>query len=167
MKIAVFVDGANFFYTQRDGLKWWVDPKRLLDFLGKKGEIVDAYYYIGKSAPPEARQQGYLKALACMGYSLVTKELKSILQDDGTYRQKANLDIEIVLDMFNTIENYDCAVLVSGDCDFERPLQLLRSRGKKFLVMSTEGFVSQELRAVAGMHYIDFENIKDQVEKDS
>lgn len=79
--------------------------------------------------------------------------------------RKANLDIEIVLDMFNSIEHYDMAVLVSGDGDFERPLQLLRARGKKFLIMSTQGFVAREIREVAGMHFIDFEDIKCEIQK--
>jgi uncharacterized LabA/DUF88 family protein len=165
MKISVFVDGANFFYMQRDGLQWFADAKKILDWIRRKGEIVDAFYYIGEDVPPEVKQQNYLTALTYMGYSLVTKTMKSIIQSDGTEIKKANLDIEIVLDMFNTIENYDMAVLISGDGDFERPLQLLRARGKRFLVMSTTGFVARELREVAGMHYIDFKDIRGDVEK--
>jgi uncharacterized LabA/DUF88 family protein len=165
MKISVYVDGANFFYMQRNKLGWWIDTEKLLDFIKAKGDIVDAFYYVGKDIPPEARQDAFLKALTYMGYSLVTKDLKTVIQEDGSEKRKANLDIEIVLDMFNTIEHYDMAVLVSGDGDFERPLQLLRARGKKFLVMSTQGFVAREIREVAGMHFIDFEDIKDEVEK--
>lgn len=88
------------------------------------------------------------------------------MQADGTPTQKANLDIEIVLDIFNTIDLYDMAILVSGDGDFERPLQLLRVRGKRFLVLSTQGFVARELREVAGMHYIDFQDIRESVERE-
>jgi uncharacterized LabA/DUF88 family protein len=44
-----------------------------------------------------------LTALADIGYSIITKELKIIVLDDGREIRKANLDIEIVLDMFNTI----------------------------------------------------------------
>jgi uncharacterized LabA/DUF88 family protein len=165
MNISVYVDGANFFYMQRNKLGWWIDTEKLLDFIKAKGDIVDAFYYVGKDIPPEARQDAFLKALTYMGYSLVTKDLKTVIQEDGSEKRKANLDIEIVLDMFNTIEHYDMAVLVSGDGDFERPLQLLRARGKKFLVMSTQGFVAREIREVAGMHFIDFEDIKDEVEK--
>ncbi len=91
-------------------------------------EIIDAYYYVGEENPPDTRQQGFLTALADIGYSIITKELKIIVLDDGREIRKANLDIEIVLDMFNTIENYDMAILVSGDGDFERPLRLLRAR---------------------------------------
>lgn len=166
MRIALFVDGANFFYMQKDDLHWWVDPKKLLDYVKCKGNLVDAYYYIGKGVPPEARQDNYLKALTYMGYSLVTKELKSILQEDGTYKQKANLDIEIVLDMFNTIDNYDMAVLVSGDGDFQRPICLLKARGKKYLVIATQQMMARELRETVGMHYEDFRDLKEFIEKD-
>lgn len=67
--------------------------------------------------------------------------------------------------MFNTIDNYDMAILISGDGDFERALQLLKARGKKYKVIATSGMISKEIRNVCGMHYIDFQNIKDLVEK--
>lgn len=165
-RVAVFLDGANYFFMQKDGLGWFADPKKLLKYITKYGEIVDAYYYIGHDSPPEAKQQAYLDALPNMGYSLVTKQIKTIFDSKtGTTKKKANLDIEIVLDMFNTIDNYDIAILVSGDGDFERPLQLLKSRGKQFRVIATEKFVAREIRSVAGMHYIDFKDIKNEVIK--
>ena len=148
MRIAVFVDGANFFYMQKDRMHWWVDPKRLLEWVRKRGEVVDAYYYVGVDSRAESQQDNFLKALTYMGYCLVTKELKTITMENGQERRKANLDVEIVLDMFNTIDHYDLAVLVSGDADFERPLELLRARGKKFLILSTQGPVAREIRAV-------------------
>ena len=165
MNISVFVDGANFFYMQKDQLRWWIDPKKLLTWIAKKGSITDAFYYVGVDAAPEARQDAFLKALTYMGYTLVTKNLKTVLQANGVEKKKANLDIEIVLDMFNTINLYDMAVLVSGDGDFDRPLQLLRARGKHFLVLSTAGFVAKEIREVAGMRFIDFQDIRAEVEK--
>lgn len=165
MRISVFVDGANVFYMQRDRLNWWIDFKKLIDWIGAQGEIVDAFYYIGVQIPPEGRHESFLTALNNIGYSIITKDLKTILHDDGSEVQKANLDIEIVLDMFNTIEQYDMAVLLSGDGDFERPLRLLRARGKRFLVLSTHGFIAKELRQVAGMHYTDFRDIKDDVSR--
>jgi uncharacterized LabA/DUF88 family protein len=165
MRISVFIDGANFFYIQRDHLQWWIDPSKLLKWVDTKGEIVDAFYYVGVDIPSEARQDAFLKALTYMGYALVTKDLKTIVQEDGQVKKKANLDIEIVLDMFNTIDHYDMAVLVSGDGDFERPLQLLRSRGKKFIVLSTQAAAAREIREVAGRHFVDFKKIRKRVEK--
>ncbi len=167
MKVSVFLDGANFFYMQRDAFPTFIDPKKLLGYISKEiGELQDAYYYIGQDAPPDARQQSYIDALPTMGFSVVSKPIKTIYdQKSGKTKQKANLDIEIVLDMFNTIDNYDLAVLISGDGDFDRPLQLLKARGKKFKVFSTEGFIARELRQTAGMHYLDLASILDKIKK--
>lgn len=167
MKVSVFVDGANFFFMQRDGLKWFADPKKMLEYIENRyGEIADAFYYIGQDAPPDARQQAFLSALPEMGFSVVTKQIKTIYDSKtGTIRKKANLDIEIVLDMFNTIESYDLAVLVSGDGDFDRALQYLKARGKRTVVISTENFIATELRATAGRHYIDLASMEAQIRK--
>ena len=69
MKISVFLDGANFFFMQKDALGWFADPKRILDYIEEEGDIVDAFYYIGQDTPPDARQQSYLDALPGMGYT--------------------------------------------------------------------------------------------------
>ena len=54
MRVSVFVDGANFFFMQNNGLGWFADPKKLLDYIEVRfGDIADAFYYIGKDAPPK------------------------------------------------------------------------------------------------------------------
>jgi uncharacterized LabA/DUF88 family protein len=164
-RIAVFVDGSNFFYLQKDCLRWWIDPKKLLNWIRERGEVVDATYYASVDTTNEG-QNSYIKALCHMGFRVECKTIKTFTQEDGTTKHKANLDIEIVLDMFNTINNYDEAVLVSGDADFTRALQILRARGKNFMVLSTKGFVASEIRQVAGMHYKDLAELREQIEKD-
>ena len=164
MRISLFVDGGNFFYIA-ERFRWWIDPRKLLDYVSSKGILIDANYYVGRMVIPMPGRQIF-KSAYLYGLPLVTKDLKSVLQDDGTYRQKAHLDIEIVLDLFNTIEQYDMAVLVSGDGDFERPMNLLKARGKRYLVIATRMFIARELREAVGMHYEDFRDIREFVEKD-
>jgi predicted membrane-bound dolichyl-phosphate-mannose-protein mannosyltransferase len=60
MRVSLFLDGANLFYMQRDCLRWWTDPKKILDFVRTKCELVDAFYYMGVDAPSEATQEYYL-----------------------------------------------------------------------------------------------------------
>ena len=164
MRVAVFVDGANYTFMQKN-LGWHIDAAKLLDYCERFGTIEDAYYYTGVDSSSDV-QQGYLTALTHIGYALVTKPVKTIGDSDtGSSMQKANLDIEIVLDMFTTIDTYDMAVLVSGDGDFRRVLELLRARGKKFTVIATSDLVAREIRSVCGMHYIGFEDIRDEIEK--
>ena len=162
-RIAVFVDGSNFYYTQKK-LGWEVNSKSLLDYCKEFGDVVEATYYTGTSN--EESQKKFHNWLAYNGYSLVTKPLKTIYdQTSGQTTQKANLDIEIVLDMFNMIERYDMAILISGDGDFERALQQLKSRGKEVKVISTRGCVATELVHATGINYIDLLAIKETVER--
>lgn len=164
-RVAVFVDGANFFYMQKDRLGWWVDPKRMLEYIGNKiGIVEEAIYYVGVRPNQEPEQQKYLKALTHMGYTLETKVLRTIQTSEGE-RNKANLDVEIAIDMFNLIERYDVAVLVSGDADFRRAIQILLSRGKGVKVFSTAGFIAQDLRECTGRHFTDLQEIREEVEK--
>lgn len=166
MRISVFVDGANFFFMQKQDLGWFADPKKILDYISLKGDIVDAFYYIGQDAPPAAKQKAFLDALPTMGFSLISKPIKEIFDNKtGTIIKKANLDVEIVLDMFNTIDNYNMAVLISGDGDFERALQLLKARGKSFLIIATNKFIARELRNIAGKHYINLADLKNEILK--
>lgn len=58
------------------------------------------------------------------------------------------------------------AVLISGDGDFERPIKLLKARGKRYLVIATRMFIARELREAVGMHYEDFQDIRELVEKE-
>lgn len=163
-RIAVFVDGSNLYYLQKNCLGWWIDPKKLLEWIKDRGLVVDATYY-ASTDPTNDGQASYLKALCHMGYRVEGKPIKTYTGSDGQTRHKANLDIEIVLDMFNTIDLYDEAVLVSGDADFARALSTLRARGKQFMVLSTKGFVASEIRSVAGMHYKDLAELRTQIEK--
>jgi uncharacterized LabA/DUF88 family protein len=67
--------------------------------------------------------------------------------------------------MFNIIDRYDMAILISGDSDFERAVQQLKSRGKEVKVISGRGCVSSELVFAAGVNYVDFDEIRSLVER--
>ena len=163
MRIAVFIDGSNFYHMQRK-LEWKIDVKKVLDYCSDWGEITDAYYYNGANDASE-QQHSFFNMLASVGYTIVTKPIKRFTNSDGETVQKANLDIEIVLDMFTTIDTYDMAVLGSGDSDFARALQLLRARGTKFKVLFTAGSLAKENRYLCRMHFDDFQDIRERVEK--
>lgn len=163
-RISVFVDGSNLFYLQKDALGWWIDLRKVLDYLAKFGDVVDAAIYSSVD-PNSESQRAQLKSLAYAGFRVEKKFIKPFTDKDGNIAYKANMDVDIAVDMFNQIENYDTAVLVSGDGDFARALQILHARGKQFKVLSTSKFLSHELRSIAGMHYTDFQNIRNLVER--
>ncbi len=69
-----------------------------------------------------------------------------------------------MVDMFNTVDQYNRVVLFSGDGDFERAIELLRSKNTHITVISTEGMIARELRNVTD-RYIDLNDIRDRIEK--
>jgi uncharacterized LabA/DUF88 family protein len=165
-RLSIFVDGANMFYTQKKGLGWFFDPAKLLKVLRGDDDLTDAYWYMGLKQPPDPRDENFVRFLAYAGYVVRTKGLKTIYDSEtGETTQKANLDVEIVMDMFNTIENYDKVILLSGDGDFERALELLRSRGKEICVVSTQNWIAAELRMAVGSHFIDLQDLRDRIER--
>ncbi|NEP82577.1 MAG: NYN domain-containing protein [Okeania sp. SIO3B3] len=162
-RLSIFVDGNNMFYAQQKN-GWFFDPRRVLEHFNRpEVRLINAFWYTGLKDPQD--QRGFRDALISLGYTVRTKILKEYYDDvSGRYSQKANLDIEIVVDMFNTVDQYDQVVLFSGDGDFERAIELLRSKNTHITVVSTEGMIARELRNVTDQ-YVDLNDIRDQIEK--
>ncbi|MBC6424468.1 MAG: NYN domain-containing protein [Hormoscilla sp. SP5CHS1] len=163
-RVSIFVDGNNMFYAQQKN-GWFFDPKRVLQYFTSDPtvDLVNAFWYTGIKDNQD--QRGFRDALISLGYTVRTKILKEYYDDSsGRFSQKANLDIEIVIDMFNTVEQYDRVILFSGDGDFERAIELLRSKSTHITVVSTEGMIARELRNATD-RYIDLNDIRNTIEK--
>ncbi len=162
--VSIFVDGNNLFYAQQKH-GWFFDPRKILEYFTREQHIrlVNAFWYTVLKDHQD--QRGFRDALISLGYTVRTKFLKEYYDDNsGRYSQKANLDIEIVIDMFNTVEQYNRVVLFSGDGDFERAIELLRSKNTHITVVSTEGMIARELRNVSDQ-YIDLNSLRSEIEK--
>lgn len=164
-RVSIFIDGNNMFYAQQKN-GWFFDPRRVLDYFVRSQpnvELVNAFWYTGIKDPND--QRAFRDALISLGFTVRTKILKEYRDEDsGRYSQKANLDIEIVIDMFNTVGQYDRIILFSGDGDFERAVELLRSKNTLITVVSTEGMIARELRNATD-RYIDLNDIRPYIEK--
>lgn len=165
-RIAIFVDGANMDGASRDA-GYFLDYFKVGGFLRSKATFYAAYYYIADFTATDPLQIRYLDFLAHSGYIVRKKPVKVIEnRETGVKSYKANVDTEMVLDMVNTVENYDVAFLLSGDSDFERCVELLRSRGKRVYVVTSEKTMSRELSHVADKPIFFIEDYKDLLERD-
>lgn len=163
-RVAIFVDGANMFYAQRI-LGWHLDFARVIEYFTRGREIYNAFYYTGVQVPPDNSQRDFLTALRHLGFTIREKSIKETVdQSSNAVIRRANLDIEIVIDMFNTADRYDVAILMSGDGDFERAVELLRSKGKEIVGVGTRGMISSELENACD-RYVKLEDIRSEVEK--
>lgn len=153
-----FVDGWNFKYATYDSFGIHVDFVKLLEILSKDSILIRAYYYTGEwtadsieqyvkltnSPDPQAvreeldaqrrRSQSFHRFLNRNGYMVVRKPLKVFA--GGSI--KADLDLELAIDMLSLVDRCDKYVLVSGDGDFVPLIKAVAQRGVRIQVLSTQ-----------------------------
>ena len=141
--VAMFVDVANMYYAAR-GQDVDVDYVALLKHATKGRDLIRAYAYTGLD-PENENQRRFIDFLAKNGYKPVVKDIRKF----GDGRMKANLDIELVVDLFRLADRMDIAVIVSGDGDFAPAIRALQDKGVRAEVISFRPNTSSDLIAVA------------------
>ena len=157
--VAVFVDVANIFYAAK-AAGADIDYVTLLKSAVAGRDFVRAYAYTGLD-PENENQRQFHAFLARSGYKVVSKDIRKY----GDGRIKANLDIELVVDLMRTASNLDIAVVVSGDGDFAPAIRAVQQQGVRVEVISFRGNTSSDLIEVADQ-FIDIAQIA-RVDKDS
>lgn len=158
-RVAVFIDGNNLFHAARFH-SIDIDYNKLLRILLGDGRLLRAFFYTGVDAGAE-RQQGFLLWMRRNGFRVVQKELKTFY--DGT--RKANLDVEIAVDMLSLAGRYDTAVLVSGDEDFVYAINAVAYKGCRVEVAGFRSNTAPRLIDVADF-FIDLGEIAELIRKD-
>ena len=161
-RVYVFIDASNIFYSQKT-LGWRISYERLKQYLGKECDLKKLFVYTG-IFPNDKAQKKFLDLLNILGYKVITKPVKKILTRKKEYEYKANFDIEIAFDMVDNIENYDTALLFSGDSDFAVVLDRVKALKRRVLVFSTRGHISLEL--IKRAKYIDLRKLKSFIKLD-
>ena len=157
-RVAIFIDGANLFYAALQlGIE--IDYTKLLLRLTAGSKLLRAFFYTGFDRTNE-KQQGFLLWMRRNGYRVVTKELVQL--PDGS--KKANLDVEIAVDLMTLAGSYDTAVLVSGDGDLAYAVNAVSYRGVRVEVVSLRSMTNDHLINVADC-YIDLDSIKEEIQK--
>ena len=143
--VAVFVDVANIFYAAKAaGVD--IDYVTLLKSAGAGRDLVRAYAYTGLD-PDNENQRNFHDFLRRHGYKVVSKDIRKY----GDGKVKANLDIELVVDMMKTARNLDIAIVVSGDGDFAPAIRAVQEMGVRCEVISFRGNTSSDLIEVADL----------------
>jgi uncharacterized LabA/DUF88 family protein len=159
-RVAVFIDGNNLFHAARFHTID-IDYNKLLRVLLGDGRLLRAFFYTGVDAGAE-RQQGFLLWMRRNGFRVVHKDLKTFY--DGT--RKANLDVEIAVDMLSLAGRYDTAVLVSGDEDFVYAVNAVAYKGCRVEVAGFRSNTAPKLIDVAD-YFIDLGDIAERIRKDA
>src|SRR4030042_2150984 len=138
-----FIDSINLHLTF-DELGWKIDYGKFRNLLRKKYNVTKAYYFIGLI---HANQPIY-KDLKAQGYSLKFRDVLirnteyiichkcGQIYEADTSKFKCDCDADIVLQIMNDINNFDKAIFISSDGDFDHLIEQLLRMGKLELVLA-------------------------------
>jgi len=162
-KVYVFIDAANVENSVKS-LGWWVDYKKLYNYLKQETELVGIRHYCPRFN--DKRQDNFFTVLKKAGFKLITKPLKVITKADeskGDIR-KANFDVEIAIEARELINEYDTCILFSGDSDFDFLVKRIREKDKRVVVISSKHHISKELINSCNK-YIDLKKLRKYIER--
>lgn len=143
MKVAVFIDGSNFYGKLKE---LNIKHTSKFDFIGfaqnltKGKSLTYIGYYVGQvrkekgNAKSELLYANQQKLFAHLQKTIPQiKIIRGHIQNyNGIYKEKG-VDVRIALDLFRlAIENqYDKAVLLSSDSDLIPAVRMVQARGKE------------------------------------
>src|SRR3989344_8600771 len=119
-----FIDASNIIYGAREE-GWFIDQKKLFNYLKEKFNVSKAFFYYGKDSK-RIKKESFLKKLSSFGYILRVKEIKRY----GN-KSKANCDVDLTMDMLLKIKEYQRAIVLTGDGDFAPLLSYLLTKKKQ------------------------------------
>jgi uncharacterized LabA/DUF88 family protein len=170
MQRALAVDGHSMFYAQQK-VGWFFDPRRLLELAASDQgvELGSAFWYAGLREPGD--QRPFRDALTSLGFTVRTKPLRELgggVAANGVpeprHYARANLDVEIAIDLLTVAHRTDELWLLSGSRDLDRLVEVLRARGLAITVISTDGMVARELRNACD-RFLDLASLRGRLEK--
>ncbi len=148
-----FIDASNIIYGARaEG--WFIDQKKLIMYLKNKFQVKKAFFYYGKDSK-DPKKEAFLSKLRQFGFILRIKEIKRFGK-----KTKANCDVDLTMDMLLKINEYNRAIVLSGDGDFFPLLQYLKNQKKQLVVIASPKRTAREIKKFIGQRFINFGNLR-------
>lgn len=141
MKTFAFIDAQNLnLGVKSQG--WKLDWVKLRQYLRNKYSVSDAYLFIGYKPGNEALYTNLQK----IGYLVILKPTMEL--PNGTV--KGNVDAELVLHTMIQFNNYDKAIIISGDGDFFCLIEYLSKQKKLLHILTPNKYYSKLFKPYSG-----------------
>jgi uncharacterized LabA/DUF88 family protein len=136
--VAVFIDGSNLYKALFSAFgNSYLDYEAFVRKLLGDRKLLRTYYYNAlpnQSADPLAYQsrQRFIEALRHIPYfQVVLGRIEYREQNGNKVPQEKGVDIRIAVDMLDLAfkKAYNTAILVSGDSDFDRAIEVVKAMG--------------------------------------
>ena len=103
----------------------------------------------------------FYQKLNGFGYKLYLKPVKLYDQEDGTTKRKANCDVDMAFYLMKEKDNFNKAIILSGDGDFLPVLKYLKEQDKDVIILARGPRTAKEIKQFAGSNFRDFEYLRE------
>ncbi len=103
----------------------------------------------------------FYKKLESFGYKMFLKPVKLFEQEDESTKRKADCDVDMTVKIIREKDNFDRALILSGDGDFLPTLKYLRELEKEVVILARGPRTAREIRQFAGSNFRDFEYLRE------
>lgn len=110
------------------------------------------------------RVRFYIK-IEKFGYKLILKPVKTFYDIEGLPVRKANCDVDMAFSLMRDQNNFEQALVLSGDGDFLPVLKFLRENKKEVLILSRASRTAREIKKFAGNKFLDFEYLRERLKR--
>lgn len=142
-RVIIFIDGSNFYHSVKETFDLHdnqIDFRKLIHILKSGRLLVGVYYYnaaldIKYNKEVYWKQQKFFADLRKIpGFNVILASMRKVVRNNGKveYTVKGD-DIYLGIDMVSLAyeDQYDTAILVSGDGDFAPAVKRVQKLGKK------------------------------------
>jgi len=138
-----FIDGTNLHLTY-ENLGWRLDYRKLLDHLRAKYNVTIAHYFIGKTTSTQA----IYNKLDSYGYNIKLKDPSPYFKKEevcphcgkvvtpSEEKYKADIDSYLTMQVMSDMDDFDKAILITSDGDFDELVKRLLRRDKLRMVFA-------------------------------
>jgi uncharacterized LabA/DUF88 family protein len=155
-RVGVFIDIQNVYLTTQALYGHGrINFATLRDFLLRGTDGIVTMSAFTCFDPESDGQRSFRNALGLMGYRVISKPLRRL--PDGTI--KANMDMDMAVEILTQAEYLDEVVLVTGDGDFKAIVDALCLKGKVVKIIGPDRLTSPEL-IQASHQYINLHQIE-------
>lgn len=139
-RVVIFIDGSNFYHsTKKLKIADKINFQKLINELVGERELIKVYYYnasldLGANPKIYWDQQKFFNILRKIPkFDVILCKLRKVKRDGKIEYEMKGDDTHLVSDLVGEAyeDNYDSAIIVSGDEDFISPIERVRKLKKK------------------------------------
>src|SRR4030042_2483049 len=131
-KVGIYVDSMNIMRRGGYGMRYEV-IRRLAGWDGDEVMRLNAYVAIDEeranSDPNYKNTLNFILTLRDLGFKVIEKPIRWYTDESGRPYGKANLDMEMALDIISQSDRRDLIYPFTGDGDFCRVVTMVQNKG--------------------------------------